>query len=364
MEYSNNLISKINSKNKNECLNFCMLYDEENESNLNFLEKFQTNDFKIFPISNSYLFAHEYWERHQSTFWSTSELDPVDDIDSIRKLEKNYPMFAKIVSLFFTFLKVGDDIILDVLDNGVFDSIEQPNVKSFYAFQKSIEFNHQFLYTKIAFLFKDSEYLINGEFEKDYMSEFVNFGLKYKNLDIRSAIFMTALTENLMFVPAFQCINYLKKMGYCNTICSINDHVMKDEHLHYKFAREMLYRCEKKLNLHTAREMLNDMCKITEDLIRKIIPEDFDTEDSLFNLKTCLEHFRYVVAKFKKDNSLYLNEKEEKCDQLKHLISPAASYVCDPELNFKINYMESASVNYKQKGSSKPIDFSDFHVSK
>lgn len=361
MENIEHSISNINLKNKTDRLNFCKMYNKENENyDSSFIEKFQKLYTSIFPINFLYYFAHEDWERHQSTFWSTSEQDPTDDIDSIRKLEKKFPVFAKIVSLFFTFLKIGDDIILDVLDEGIFSSIKQPNICSFYAFQKAIEFNHQFLYTKIAFLFKDSEYLINGEFQKDYMSKFVDFGLKYKNLDIRCATFMTALTENLMFVPAFQCINYLKKLGYCNTICLINDHVMKDEHLHYKFARKLLSVCEMKLDLNIAREMLNDMCDITEDLIRKIIPEDFDTPDGLFNLDVALEHFRYVVAKFKRDNSLYLDKDEEILDQQKNMTSPAASYVCDPELNFKINYMESSSVNYKQKGSSKPIDFSDF----
>lgn len=365
MEDLNHSIADVNLANKSERLQICKIYDEKKNEvyDSSFIEIFQKERMYIFPVHDAFMFAQLSWEDHQKTFWSITEVESQDDIDDIKRLQDD-PMrpFAKIVALFFVFLKVGDDVILDVLNEDVFHSIKQANVCAFYSMQKTIEFTHQQVYSKIACMFEDSKHLVYGAFEKLYMKKFIEFGMKYKNLDVRCAIFLTVLTEYLMFVPAFQCINYLKKLGYCKHICLINDFVMRDEHLHYEFARKMLNACEMKLDINIANEMLNDMCSITEDLIKMIIPEDFDSSDGLYNLDVSIKHFRYVVAKFKRDNFLYVDPEEESIEQKLYPTSPAASYVCDTELNFKNNLMEVTNMNYRQVGVPKKIDFSNFRI--
>lgn len=366
-------VADINKDNSSNVLEVCREYKtfifpttkpnyEIEKYDSTYKEHFQTTENTlIYPIEPGYEFAQTAWEKHQHRFWSTTELNPSDDLDSFSQLK---PEFAKIFEEGVAYLKHGDDVVLDIIANNLLDTIKQPNIRAFFSFQQMSENGHKFMYSKMLDVSKRAEYLRSDEFVKDYMHEFTEFGYKYKTQDIRVVLFSISLTENLMFAPAFLILNYTKKLGYCKNSCTVNDFVMRDEYSHYDFSRKMLNVCKMKLDKKIAREMFFDMVDITKRLINRIIPKTYVSEDGLFDAKIAHDHFMYIACRFQRDNCLY----NINYDHLKHFdsekeyhdkhfkTSPAASYMGDVELNFKINYMESSSINYKPKGNCNSID--------
>lgn len=341
----NNINNEIDKTDSNEIEKYDSMYKEHFQTTENAL---------IYPIEPGYEFAQTAWEKHQHRFWSTTELNPADDLDSFSQLN---PKFAKIFEEGVAYLKHGDDVVLDIIANNLLDTIKQPNVRAFFAFQQMSENGHKFMYSKMLDISKRAEYLRSDQFVKDYMHEFTEFGHKYKTQDIRVVLFSISLTENLMFAPAFLILNYTKKLGYCKNSCTINDFVMRDEYSHYQFSRQMLNVCKMKLDKKIAREMFYDMVDITKRLINRIIPKTYESEDGLFDAQIAHDHFMYIACRFQRDNCLYsINHDHLDLEQTQYKTSPAASYMGDVELNFKINYMESSSINYKPKGNCCLID--------
>lgn len=298
------------------------------------------NNPVVYPPRPEFL---EFWNLmigHMKRVWTCVETDLKSDIYKF----KHAPQALKsIVSRIIGLFILGDTVVLAKLKN--LDLT--PNVvRMFLDNQTDRENTHQLTYSMWADILDDPNYVRSNEFVEKYLNGFQRVGDKYKHhTDNRVILFFIMVCEMIFFVPGFQVLCYLATTGYAPNLCNANMLVMRDEHMHYLFARKALASYTRKLDRRLALEILHDMVDAVDQFIKMIASE---AQHPVLSEEHLLAHLHYVVHQFKLENSLY--DETTMPNDTVGSTTPAWEYMFLLKYQTKTNLMESVSTNYKIPG--------------
>ena len=100
------------------------------------------NRFVIFPIEHNDIW--EYYQQHQSAFWTAEEVDLSNDIRDWENLSENEKYFVKNVLSFFA---ASDGIVNENLAENFYREVQYPEAKFFYGMQLAMENIHSLMYS-------------------------------------------------------------------------------------------------------------------------------------------------------------------------------------------------------------------------
>lgn len=330
-------------------------YNQNEEILFKKQQKTDCNDerFKIiFPPDVRFLHSYNCLHEHQSVHWTAHEFQPEYDREKFLQA----PIILQKINLeFIACLMYGDSFVLDAFNEEILMAdLQSIEVKSMFIDQAAREIVHQEIYSKMLQVSSpatdDYNYYRSKKFFQQRLGKFDKFISEenlasYKN-DFRFLLFIIMLCENIMFAPMFHSLCYLAITGYAPKLCDANVQVMRDEYLHYKHARGLLLdesTCvfTVKPEKSKLRKIFFNFKKIVIEIIKDIIPANFNTSDNLFNLDISLRHFEYVCFQFLKENSLLDLSVDKIINE-----SPAKTYMILPQNETRINLMESKSTIY------------------
>lgn len=295
----------------------------------------------VYPPEPQFL---EFWDlmiEHMKRVWTCVETDLKSDICKFKHAPRSLKLIvSRIIGLFI----LGDTVVLGKLKTLTLT----PNViRMFLDNQTDRENTHQLTYSMWADILDDPNYVRSDEFIERYLGRFRDIGHKYQHhTDNRTILFFIMVCEVILFTPGFQVLCYLAITGYAPNLCNANMLVMRDEHIHYLFARRALAQFTRKLDRKLALEILEDMVNAVTEFIKVITSE---AQDPTLNEKHLLGHLDYVVHQFKLENCLY-DEGVLHDDEDTRNTTPAWEYMFLLKYQTKTNLMESVSTNYKIPG--------------
>lgn len=296
----------------------------------------------VYPPRAEFIDFYNIMIEHMKRVWTCVETNLSSDIAKFKFAPKSLTSLVKnVIGLFI----LGDTVVLDKLNKLQLT----PNViRMFLDNQTDRENTHQLTYSMWADILEDSNYVRSQEFVDTMLSPFASVAKKYENYDDnRIILFFIMVCEMIFFVPGFQVLCYLATTGYAPNLCNANMLVMRDEHMHYMFARTALSKYTQKLNKPLALNILNDMVSAVSLFIQSITRE---AQHDVLSESNMLQHLHYVVHKFKVENCLYDDENDLTIEDGKYGHTPAWDYMHLLKYETKINYMESLSTNYKIPG--------------
>ena len=100
------------------------------------------NRFVIFPIEHNDIW--DFYEKHQSAFWTAEEVDLSNDIRDWENLTDNEKYFVKNILSFFA---ASDGIVNENLAENFYREVQYPEAKFFYGFQLAMENIHSLMYS-------------------------------------------------------------------------------------------------------------------------------------------------------------------------------------------------------------------------
>lgn len=304
----------------------------------------------VYPPHVEFIDFYDIMIEHMKRVWTCVETDLTSDISKFKHAPKSLKsIVGDVIGLFI----LGDTVVLDNLKSL---SLTPNVIRMFLINQTDRENTHQLTYSMWADLLDNADYVRSRQFADDHLQKFKRISDKYQNCtDNRIILFFIMVCEMIFFVPGFQTICYLATTGYAPNLCNANLLVMRDEHIHYTFARTALSKYINKLNKTIALSILYDMTEAVKSFIKGITSRAQHpvlTEDHM------LSHLNYVIHQFKSENSLYEDDSEEAIHESIFGTTPAWEYFHLLKFESKINLMESVSTNYKIPGptSSDSID--------
>lgn len=297
----------------------------------------------VYPPHEAFTDFYDIMIEHMKRVWTCVETNLASDISKFKHAPESVKsIVSKVIGLFI----LGDTVVLDKLKN-----LElTPNViRMFLDNQTDRENTHQLTYSMWADLLDDPHYVRSDAFVKDHLMGFQKVAEKYQHYtDNRVILYFIMVCEMIFFVPGFQVLCYLATTGYAPNLCNANMLVMRDEHMHYVFARTALAKYKCKLDKTLANEILADMVGAIKTFIRDVVA---DAKHPVLTEDHLSQHLDYVVHQFKSENMLYWSDEEEtRCDKP---TTPAWKYLNLLKYETKTNMMESVSTNYKIPG---PLD--------
>lgn len=295
------------------------------------------------------LFKHSYdcYLLHIACMWTSNENSHEEDRDKFATAPDD---FQRMMLSTAGCIMIGDSVVLDRLHMNV----TPRNVRVMMDNQIDRENTHQIVYSKWCDISLDGDKYRKVEFGKEFMHEFEEMAKRYAvDNSIQQTLYFIMLCENIMFAPLFLIINYGATKGYSPKLCNDNLFVMRDEYIHYIHARGLLASFRRKLKITKAREILFEFIDVTMNLTRRIIGS---YDDGFFNVSHAEQHFRYIVHVFMKENCLYLDDDEMRRSAKLYGDTPAKGYMILPQLESKINLMESTSTIYLPRGPRQLID--------
>lgn len=196
--------------------------------------------FTYFPIKHNDL--HQFYETHESAFWTTKEVDLSADPKDYNALSENERYYIKNVLAFFA---ASDGIVNENLAENFIREVMYPEAKAFYGFQIAMENIHSQMYSLLI------ETLISNPQEKDdcfnaidrlpAVKKKAEWALEWigkKSFQERLVAF--AAVEGIFFSGSFCAIFWLKNKGIMQGLCNANSLIFKDENLHCDFAIHLL----------------------------------------------------------------------------------------------------------------------------
>lgn len=300
-----------------------------------------------YPPNPRFLHSYQCYLRHIACAWTANENMPSEDRDKFAKAPLE---FQEIMMRTAGCIMIGDSVVLDKLHMNITPASARVMIES----QIDRENTHQIVYSKWCDIVSDGDRYRSVAFRDEYMGEFELMVEKYAHEgSIQQTMFFIMLCENIMFAPMFQTINYCATLGYAPKLCNDNLLVMRDEYLHYVHARGLLAGFRRKIKISRARDILKEFCEVTMSVFRKIVGS---YDDGLFNIEHVKQHFHHIVHAFMLENGLYRDERERHEGMARYSDSPARSYMTLPQLESKINLMESVSTVYLPPGPRETIN--------
>jgi ribonucleoside-diphosphate reductase beta chain len=231
------------------------------------------NRFVIFPIEHNDIW--DFYEKHQSAFWTAQEVDLSGDIRDWEKLSENEKYFVKNILSFFA---ASDGIVNENLAENFYREVQYPEAKFFYGFQLAMENIHSLMYSLLI------DTYINDPKEKiecftaiehlPAVQKKANWALNWiKNASFQERLVAFAAVEGIFFSGSFCSIFWLKSRGILQGLCNANALIFKDENLHCDFAIHLFNNhIENKISEKRIKEILLSALDIEKEFITESLP--------------------------------------------------------------------------------------------
>ena len=272
-----------------------------------FLKNTGSDRFSVFPIKYQNLW--DFYHKHLSTFWTTSEIVLQDDLsDWNNKLNDNERFFIKNVLAFFA---ASDGIVNENLVLNFYNEVQIPEARSFYTMQMLIESTHSEQYallietyisdsTEKNKLFNAIETIPAVKRKADWALKYIEEGtsviesipqecldaikqaqtLGIKNLDFftkprpsfAQRLLAFVCVEGIFFSGSFCAIYWMKNRGLLPGLCTSNEFIARDENLHAEFAIELYKMLDDKLDEATVHSIFKESVEIENEFITESLP--------------------------------------------------------------------------------------------
>ena len=231
------------------------------------------NRFVIFPIEHNDIW--DFYEKHQSAFWTAQEVDLSGDIRDWEKLSDNEKYFVKNILSFFA---ASDGIVNENLAENFYREVQYPEAKFFYGFQLAMENIHSLMYSLLI------DTYINDPKEKlecfraiehlPAVQKKANWALNWiNNASFQERLVAFAAVEGIFFSGSFCSIFWLKSRGILQGLCNANALIFKDENLHCDFAIHLFNNhIENKISEKRIKEILLSALDIEKEFITESLP--------------------------------------------------------------------------------------------
>jgi ribonucleoside-diphosphate reductase beta chain len=194
--------------------------------------------FVLFPIQ--YPEIWEFRKKALACFWTADEIDLEQDLsDWNNKLNDNERHFIKHVLAFFA---ASDGIVNENLAVNMYEEIQVPEARSFYAAQIQIEDIHSETYSLLIDTYikdaKEKAGLLNAIETLDCVKKKAHWALKWidEAPSFAHRLISFAAVEGIFFSGSFCAIYWLKKRGLMPGLTFSNELISRDEGMHCDFA--------------------------------------------------------------------------------------------------------------------------------
>ena len=232
--------------------------------------------FTVFPIEHQNLW--EFYQKHVSTFWTTSEVYLVDDLnDWNNKLNDNERFFIKNILAFFA---ASDGIVNENLVSKFYDEIELTESRQFYSFQIAMEAIHSEMYSLLIDTYiqdtKEKNHLFNAIDTIPAVKKKADWGLKWITSDkpLVQRLLAFVCVEGIFFSGSFCAIYWLKNKGLMPGLATANEFISRDENLHAEFAIELYNMVSKSERLEESviHSLFREAVEIEKEFITESLP--------------------------------------------------------------------------------------------
>ena len=223
----------------------------------------------------------EFYEKHESTFWTRREIDYTEDLKDWNKLTSDEKYYIETVLAFFA---SSDLIVNNHIMTNFLNKIQYLELEMYYTFQAMMENIHSQTYAD------QIEALIRDPVRKDEVRNAVNtidtvrkkaeWANKYINDTVHGEIeaFVRRLVafsvvEGIFFSGSFCAIFWFKKRGLLPGLCFANELISRDEGLHrdvacYIYKNHIVH----KLPESEVIDIVTDGVKIEHEFIKESLP--------------------------------------------------------------------------------------------
>ena len=304
------------------------------------------NRFVIFPIE--YHDIWEFYEKHQSAFWTAQEVDLSGDIRDWEKLSDNEKYFVKNVLSFFA---ASDGIVNENLAENFYREVQYPEAKFFYGFQLAMENIHSLMYSLLIDTYisdpKEKLECFRAIEHLPAVQKKANWALNWiKNASFQERLVAFAAVEGIFFSGSFCSIFWLKSRGIMQGLCNANALIFKDENLHCDFAIHLL-------NNHIENKPIEK--RIKEILLSALeIEKEFITESLPVSLIGMNQNLMKQYLEFVVDGLLVkLGCKKE------FNVEQPFKFMEQIAIETKGNFFESRTVEYQKAKLNETLSFTD-----
>ena len=231
------------------------------------------NRFVIFPIEHNDIW--DFYEKHQSAFWTAQEVDLSGDIRDWEKLSDNEKYFVKNILSFFA---ASDGIVNENLAENFYREVQYPEAKFFYGFQLAMENIHSLMYSLLIDTYisdpKEKMECFTAIEHLPAVQKKANWALNWiENASFQERLVAFAAVEGIFFSGSFCSIFWLKSRGILQGLCNANALIFKDENLHCDFAIHLFNNhVENKISENRIREILLSALDIEKEFITESLP--------------------------------------------------------------------------------------------
>ncbi len=227
----------------------------------------------LFPIQ--YQDIWDYYKKHQSLFWTATEVDLSKDIDDWRnKLTDDERHYIKHVLAFFA----SSDFIVNENEGKKAEQVVIKEYQFMINDKKAREDVHSESYAlMIEAYITDSEektYLLNAvntvpsvKKKADWFKKYINDG-SFAEQEVSGAI-----TEGIFFSGSFCAIFWLKKRGLMRGLSDFNELISRDEGLH-RDVNCLIYKkyIQNKLSIDNIHNMIKEAVDIEIEFCSNSLP--------------------------------------------------------------------------------------------
>lgn len=210
---------------------------KKDEANLAVFGADGPDRYTLFPIRHQAIWAA--YKKHESSFWTTEEIDMADDRKAWQRLTEPEQHFIKTVLAFFA---AADGIVVENLALRFMRDVQLPEARAFYGFQMAMENIHSETYSMLieAFVTDPTEKsrLLRAMEEVEVIKAKAEWALRWiQGGTFAERLVAWALIEGVFFSASFAAIYWVKKRGLgLNGLTFSNELISRDEGLHCDFA--------------------------------------------------------------------------------------------------------------------------------
>lgn len=302
--------------------------------------------FVLYPIQ--YQDIWEFYQKHESAFWTSKEIDLSDDLKDWSNLTDNERFFIKNILSFFA---ASDGIVNENIALNFINEVQYPEARSFYGFQLMMENIHSETYSLLIDtyvkdieeknkLFKGIEFLPAVKKKADWALKWV------KSSSFAERLIAFVAVEGIFFSGSFSSIFWLKSRGLMFGLSKANALIFKDENLHCDFAIHLLNNhLENKPSEEKITEIILSALEIEKEFITTSLPV------SLIGMNTNLmnQYLEFVV-----DQLLY----KMGCKKQFNVEQPF-KFMEQIAIETKNNFFEGRTIEYQKAKTNEQIIISD-----
>lgn len=234
--------------------------------------------FSLFPLSPEHKVFYDAFKQHQSTYWTTEEIDfSQERRDYEACLSKNEKHWLETVLSFFA---VGDGIVNENINMNFAEEVQVPEARCFYTMQELIETIHMECYGTMIQSIVDREQqheLAQAIHKNPCIARKAEWATQwfYRDKPFQERLVAFMVVEGIHFSASFASIFYLRKSkpGKFPGITFANELISRDEALHCSFAILLLK--------HGGLDMPK------ESVVHKIVRSGVDVEKDF--VRNCLQ---------------------------------------------------------------------------